>query len=138
MLRTAPQTAMKALTLTVLTFALQINPSGLPNGQVGTAYQGSVSGTGGVTPYRWSVTGALPAGLSLNSSSGAVMGTPTQAGTSSFTIQLTDAAQQTAQMPFSVTIAAAGTQPPGGSSSCSGVPALPPSSPPSGRCKPAT
>jgi len=129
----APQTAMKALTLSVLAFALQINSGALhASGQVGVGYQGSLSGTGGVTPYTWSVTGALPAGLSLNISSGAVTGTPTQSGTSSFTITLTDAAQQTAQMPFSITIAAAGAQPPGGSSSCSGVPTVPPSSPPSG------
>src|SRR6267154_2704061 len=106
-----PQTAMKALTLSVLAFALQINSVGLPNGQVGVAFQASLSGSGGVTPYTWTVTGALPAGLSLNASTGAIAGTPTQAGASTFTIVLTDSAQQTAQKSMNVTITPAGVQP---------------------------
>src|SRR6266403_4212824 len=103
-----PQTAMKALTLSVLAFALQITPGALPNGQVGVPFQTTITGNGGVTPYTWAVTGALPAGLSLNVSSGAIAGTPTQAGTSAFTIVLTDSAGQTAQKLSSITIAAAG------------------------------
>jgi hypothetical protein len=103
-----PQTAMKALTLSVLAFALQITPGGLPNGQVGVPFQTAITGNGGVTPYTRSVMGALPAGLSLNASSGAIAGTPTQAGTSAFTIVLTDSAGQKAQESSSITIAAAG------------------------------
>jgi putative Ig domain-containing protein/immunoglobulin I-set domain protein/IPT/TIG domain-containing protein len=106
-----PQTAMKALTLSVLAFALQITPSGLPNGQVGAPFQTTITGNGGVTPYTWAVTGALPAGLSMNASSGAIAGTPTQSGTFAFTIVLTDSAQQTAQKSSSITILAAGVQP---------------------------
>jgi hypothetical protein len=46
---------------------------------VGVPYSFTVSATGGVEPYSWSlVSGALPAGLSL-SSSGAISGTPTAA-----------------------------------------------------------
>lgn len=107
----APQTAMKAFTLTVLAFALQVNSGGLPSGQVGVAYQASANASGGVTPYTWSVTGALPAGLALNPPSGTISGTPTQAGASSFTLQVTDAAHASVQAPDSITIAAAGGQP---------------------------
>jgi hypothetical protein len=103
-----PQTAMKALTLAVLAFALQITPGTLPNGQVGVPYQATITGDGGVTPYTWAVTGALPAGLSLNASSGGIAGTPTQASSSAFTIMLTDSMGQTAQKASSITIAAAG------------------------------
>jgi hypothetical protein len=106
-----PQTAMKSLTLSVLAFALQITSSGLPNGQLGVPFQTSLSGSGGVTPYTWTVTGTLPAGLSLNASSGAIAGTPTLAGTSTFAIVLTDSSQQTVQKSMSVTISAAGVQP---------------------------
>ncbi len=45
--------------------------------------------TGGVGPYTFSVVGTLPAGLTLNTSTGAITGTPTAAGT--FSIQVTDA-----------------------------------------------
>jgi Putative Ig domain/Abnormal spindle-like microcephaly-assoc'd, ASPM-SPD-2-Hydin len=105
------QTAMKALTLSVLAFALQINSGGLQNGQVGVPFHGSISGSGGLTPYTWTITGALPSGLSMNSSSGTITGTPTQAGASTFTIKLTDSSQQTTQKSLSVTILAPGVQP---------------------------
>ncbi len=106
-----PQTAMKALTLSILAFALQINPIALPNGQVGLPFQATVSGSGGVTPYTWSVAGALPTGLNLSSTSGAIAGTPTQAGASNFTIVLKDSSSQSTQKSFSTTIAAAGIKP---------------------------
>src|SRR5467141_1274830 len=41
-----PQTAMRALTLSVLAFALQITPGGLPNGQVGVPFQTTITGNG--------------------------------------------------------------------------------------------
>jgi hypothetical protein len=36
-----------------------------------------LTASGGTTPYTYSVTGTLPAGLSLNAATGAVTGTPT-------------------------------------------------------------
>jgi hypothetical protein len=93
-----PQTAMKALTLAVLAFALQINSGALPNGQVGVPFQASVSGTGGVTPYTWSISsGALPSGLTLNSSNGAISGTSALSGSSTFNVTVTDSTTPTAQ-----------------------------------------
>ena len=60
-------------------------------GIVGSAFNsGSIKVTGGTAPYTFSVgTGTLPAGLTLNASTGAVTGTPTASGT--FTIKVTDA-----------------------------------------------
>jgi phosphodiesterase/alkaline phosphatase D-like protein len=67
-------------------------------GHVGSSYSGSLAATGGVTPYAtWAVTsGALPDGLSLDSSTGAITGTPTTIGNSSFAVTVTDAAGTTA------------------------------------------
>jgi uncharacterized repeat protein (TIGR01451 family) len=64
----------------------------LPAAIVGTAYNSSLVATGGTPPYNFFVTaGALPAGLNLNASTGAVTGTPTGAGgTSSFSTNATD------------------------------------------------
>jgi hypothetical protein len=95
------------------TFSLTINaaPSittaSLPAGMVGVAYSQTLAGTGGTTPYTWSVaSGALPAGLSLTSA-GVLSGTPTTAGTSSFTVQLTDSLSASSTKALSITINAA-------------------------------
>ena len=49
--------------------------------------------TGGTSPFTWSVSaGALPAGLTLGASTGLLSGTPTAAGTYSFTVKVTDQA----------------------------------------------
>jgi len=70
---------------------LQITTTSLPNGAVNTAYSETLAATGGVTPYTWSViSGSLPSGLSLASSTGLISGTPTSSGTSNFTVQVTD------------------------------------------------
>jgi hypothetical protein len=46
---------------------------------------------GGIGPFTWSVSsGALPAGLSLNSTNGTITGTPTAAGPSTFTLAVND------------------------------------------------
>lgn len=83
-----------------------ISPSTLPGGTVGTAYLQMLSATGGTAPYTWSIaTGALPGGLNLNAANGAITGTPSLAGTYSFTAQATDATGQIGQVRYSVTIA---------------------------------
>jgi hypothetical protein len=51
-----------------------------------------VSASGGTAPYTFAIaSGALPLGLSLNASTGAITGTPTTSGASNFTIRATDA-----------------------------------------------
>ncbi|HUB66305.1 MAG TPA: putative Ig domain-containing protein [Candidatus Methylacidiphilales bacterium] len=92
-------------------FILTVNPpptittgSPLPSGGVGTAYNQTLAASGGTTPYTWSLSsGSLPVGLSL-STSGAIGGTPTTAGTATFTVQVADANQATATQTFSLTI----------------------------------
>lgn len=59
--------------------------------QVATAYSSALTAAGGVTPYTFSNTGSLPSGLQLNTSSGAVTGTPSAAGSFAFTAQVVDA-----------------------------------------------
>ena len=60
-------------------------------GQVGVAYSSSLVAKNGVPPYTFSIiAGSLPAGLTLNTSTGAITGTPTTAGTFNFTAQVVD------------------------------------------------
>ena len=63
---------------------------------IGRSYTGALAGTGGTTPYHWSLSGGtLPAGLALQPT-GAITGTPTTLGTSTFTVTLKDSATPTA------------------------------------------
>lgn len=53
--------------------------------------------TGGTSPFTWSVSaGALPPGLTLGASTGLLSGTPTTAGSYSFTVKVTDSGGLTA------------------------------------------
>ncbi len=69
---------------------LVLTTTSLPNGTTGQSYSAMLGATGGLGPYAWSlVSGSLPAGLSL-APTGAMSGTPSSAGTTSFTVQVTD------------------------------------------------
>ena len=94
--------------LTVQVSAVAIATAALPGGTMGTAYVATLAASGGTTPYAWSIIGgALPSGLTLNETSGTINGTPTAAGTSSFTVQVSDSTHtaQTATKSLSITIA---------------------------------
>jgi hypothetical protein len=70
-----------------------ITPATLPNGDVGSAYNQTLTQTGLTGTPAWSViTGTLPAGLTLDATSGVINGTPTAVGSSTFTVQVTDGA----------------------------------------------
>jgi hypothetical protein len=84
---------------------ITIAPPTLPAGTVGTAYNQTVTASGGTAPYQYSSTGQLPAGLTL-SSAGVISGAPTAAGASSFAIKATDSASASATQSYSITIAA--------------------------------
>jgi hypothetical protein len=86
---------------------VQITPaSPLPNGTSGTAYPSTTfTTTGGAftPPFTWSAPGGMPPGLNL-SAGGTVAGTPTQAGTFDFVIQMTDVNTRSVQWIYSITI----------------------------------
>ena len=71
---------------------ITVNPAALPNGVLGSPYSQTVSATGGNAPYTFTLSsGALPSGLTLNSMTGLISGTPSAAGTFNFTVTATDA-----------------------------------------------
>jgi hypothetical protein len=89
---------------------LSITTTSLPNGTLGAAYTQTLLATGGTLPYTWTlVSGALPAGLTLNSN-GTISGTPTATTTANFTVQVRDAAQATAQKALTITIGTTASQ----------------------------
>jgi Putative Ig domain len=103
---------------------ISISPTSVPGGTAGSPYAASLTGSGGVAPYRFTETGALPSGLSL-SSAGVLSGTPSQAG--SFPIVLTASDANGCLGTGNVTIAIAAA-PPGGGPPPGGTP--PPQKPP--------
>ena len=103
-------TGTRSYSITILPCpAITLSPASLPNGVVGAAYSATISATGGVSPYTFSVTsGTLPAGLSL-SSAGVLSGTPTTAGTSDITITATDINGCTGNRGYSIKISSCPT-----------------------------
>ncbi len=80
-------------------------PDSLPNGTVSAVYSQTITASGGVAPYSYSVsTGTLPAGLTLDANTGEISGTPTAAGTSNFTITATDENDCTGSRDYSITV----------------------------------
>lgn len=73
----------------------------LPYGQVGQPYTATLSASGGVPPYNWSVSG-LPAGLALNN--GTISGTPTTGGTFNVGVTVIDSNNVMANATYSMVI----------------------------------
>ena len=79
----------------------------LPAGSVVSAYSQTIAATGGVAPYTFSVTnGALPAGLTLNPTTGEISGTPTVVNTTppTFTVTVSDATNCTTNKTYSIVV----------------------------------
>ena len=101
-------TATQTFTLTVG----PANPLVITNGSdqlsdatVGVAYEVGLFAGGGVQPYAWSrVAGTLPPGLSVQASPGRVRGTPTTAGTFTFTVRVADKSGQSATRIFTIRV----------------------------------
>ena len=82
-------TASASYNMTVVAPPLFTTAATLPNGEVTVAYNQVIAAAGGARPYTWSSTGStLPAGLTFNTATWAVTGTPTSAGTGSVTVGL--------------------------------------------------
>ncbi len=82
------------------------------NGKVGTPYSALLSATGGKAPYTFSISaGKLPAGLSLNTTTGAITGTPTatvSGPAANLTAKVVDSAGASATASGAITIAKGG------------------------------
>jgi len=104
----AGNTATKTFTLTVDPASPLVITNGtdqLRDGTVGVAYEASLFPGGGTPPYSWThVAGTLPPGLRVQASPGRVLGTPTTAGTFTFTVRVNDSGGQSATGQFTIRI----------------------------------
>jgi hypothetical protein len=96
------------------TFTVEILPPEAPtittealgSGTVGEFYCcGNLFASGGVQPYTWSVVaGTLPPGLELPNGENTISGTPTSAGTFTFTVRVTDDLGAFSEKELSITV----------------------------------
>lgn len=92
---------------------LAVATSALPNASLGVLYTAALQATGGIPPFIWSIaSGSLPPGLTLNSSTGQISGTPTATGAFQFAVRVTDSAspaQITPSGTLAITVVASST-----------------------------
>ena len=87
--------------------AVAIATTSVPAGVVKAAYRAPLAATGGIGPYKWVLvtgSGKLPAGLTLNATTGVIAGKPTKTGPFNFTVKVTDARKQSDIQTFTLTI----------------------------------
>ncbi len=76
----------------------------LPGGTVGTPYTTTIVSSAGLPPVTWSSAGNVPPGLSLNSFTGVLSGTPTKAGQYTFDVTVSDPTEASATRTFQITV----------------------------------
>jgi hypothetical protein len=92
-------------TLSIACNAINVTPPGVTSGTAGTPFSQTFSQSGGNGTIVWSETGdTLPTGISLNTSTGALFGTPTQTGTFNITVTATDGNTCSGSTPYTLTI----------------------------------
>jgi len=83
-------TTVQEFTFTVAGVPPVITTTSLPDGTITAAYSSTIAATGDEAPTFAVTSGALPAGLSLNPTTGEVLGTPSAIGSSTFTVTATN------------------------------------------------
>jgi hypothetical protein len=100
----------RACTIQVTGASFTITTASLPDGVVSVQYSATLAASGGQPPYAWSIASSgAPDGFSLDAT-GALTGITSKAGAFSFTVQVTDQANNVARQNFTLNIQA-GTPP---------------------------
>jgi hypothetical protein len=99
-------TSSRTLTIKVMSTGTPlITSTSLPAGTTGTAYSAQLTVEYSNAPYKWAITsGSLPAGLSLNATTGAITGVPTSAATANFAVKVTGGNKLSTTVSLSITV----------------------------------
>lgn len=92
------------VTLVVAPADIVVTPSALSPGRQNQQYQQVLTATGGTGVITLSTSGTLPAGLTLNTTTNTLEGTPTNFGTFSFSVIASDEAGKTGSRLYALTI----------------------------------
>lgn len=97
--------ATKNYTLKIQSYVITLLPDKLENGTVKTYYKQLLEADNGIAPYTYSlVSGSLPLGLSLNSSTGEISGMPARQASKTFNIGVTDSLGKTLVKNYTINI----------------------------------
>jgi hypothetical protein len=100
----AGNSAAASYQVTIAVSPLTVSQS-LPKATVSAYYTADITPSGGAAPYGWSlISGSLPSGLSFDSSTGAIVGTPTQSGSFPLSVLVTDSSSPSQQATANVTL----------------------------------
>ncbi len=91
-------------TLTINCQTITVTNPGVNTGTVDAAFSQTFTKTGILGTVTWSETGALPAGITLNSATGVLAGTPTVTGSFPITVTATDTNGCSGSSPYTLTI----------------------------------
>lgn len=93
------------LLVTQTSSSLDIATSALSSGALNDSYDQTLFVSGGQGPYAWSITsGRLPQGLSLDSSTGIISGTPSVVETQTFDVKVSDSNGSADTQELSITV----------------------------------
>ena len=82
----------RAYSITPVCPSITITPASLSSAVINAPYSQAVTASVGTAPYVYAIaSGALPTGLTLDTSTGVISGIPTSSATATFTIRATDA-----------------------------------------------
>jgi Putative Ig domain len=107
---TPRQSSSQSLSVTISPATLHVATTSLPSGQIGIPYSSTLTASGGTPPYQWSVSRALPPGLTLAAATGVISGTPTTVeNAEAITVQVADSEtpHRSSSQSLSVTISPA-------------------------------
>jgi hypothetical protein len=88
------------------------SPQSLPSGMVSEPYNETITATGGIAPYTFTMQSGLPPGMNM-SSNGVLSGTPTMDGMFNIKLMITDAKGCSSKTSISIVILTSGVEPPG-------------------------
>jgi alpha-tubulin suppressor-like RCC1 family protein len=98
-------TGSQPYTVVITCPVIALSPSSLPSGTLSASYSQTISASGGASPYTYAVTsGSLPAGFTLNGSTGVLSGNPAATGSFPFTITATDASGCSASQAYALVL----------------------------------
>jgi hypothetical protein len=102
-----------SLSLTVNAPIITLSPTSLPAATTEQSFNQTITASGGISPYTYTESGALPSGITL-SSGGTLSGTTTVTGSFTITVTANDSSGYTGSQSYTLTVNAPIINPGGG------------------------